>query len=394
MFSRRTNWPLETNPLSQSANRRRQSGLPLLDLTESNPTRCGFEYDAVEILKALIQPSVLRYDPDPHGPAEACRAVTEYYAAHDAKLDARQLFMTSSTSEAYSFLFRLLADPGEHILIPQPGYPLFDYLAPLNDVRCVSCPLIYEGCWRIDQGLMAKLAASRPKAIVAVHPNNPTGSFVHADEAGFLANLCREQEIALVTDEVFCDYPHPGKANGRAPTFASERRALAFTLSGLSKICALPQMKCSWIVVNGPDDLREQAIQRLEIIADTYLSLSAPVAHALPELLRLRNRIQSQILTRVTQNLGRLDDLIDPTSPVSRFEVEGGWNAVLRVPAIRTDEEWSVRLVETDGVLVHPGHFYGFSVEGCLVLSLLPPTDLFEEGARKIMARVLEDTRA
>ena len=391
MFSKRTDWQLETNLLTRISSDRLRLSLPLADLTESNPTRCGFYYDASSLLAALHQPSALNYTPDPRGPLSARQAVLEYYSERGASLDARQIFLTASTSEAYSFVFKLLADAGEQILTPQPSYPLFDFLARLNDVQCVAYPLAYEEHWRIDQPALAALAASKPKAIAVVHPNNPTGSFIHPDEVRFLIEECQEHNMAIIADEVFWDYAQPEKQARRAPSFAGENRTLVFTLSGLSKVSALPQMKCSWIVVSGPPNLRESALARLEVIADTYLSVSAPVAYGLPELLALRHSLQPQICERVAANLRCLAESFGADSPVSLFDTEGGWNAVLRVPAIRTDEGWAIRLLQEDGVLVHPGHFYDFAQEGCLVVSLLPPLQVFEECIRKIATRIRKD---
>ncbi|MGH9439463.1 MAG: pyridoxal phosphate-dependent aminotransferase [Terriglobia bacterium] len=394
MFSKRTNWSLESNELSLLVSERQRLGLPVIDLTESNPTRCGFHYEAPSLLRSLHQPDVLNYTPDPRGPLAARQAVMDYYSERGAHLDARQIFLTASTSEAYSFVFRLLADAGEQVLTPQPGYPLFDFLARLNDVQCVPYPLIYEEGWRIDEAAFIALTARpalKPKAIVVVHPNNPAGSFVHPDEVRFLIDQCRKQSAALIADEVFWDYVRPGKQSERAPSFAGENGALVFTLSGLSKISALPQMKCSWIVVNGPPDLAEEALDRLEVIADTYLSLSAPIAGALPDLLASRHALQPQISERLAVNSRCLSQFIEAEPSVSRFEAEGGWNAVVRVPAIRTDEAWAARLAQEDGVLVHPGHFYDFEQESCLVVSLLPSAEMFQEGIRRIAARVRSD---
>lgn len=388
MFSKRTDWPLETNELTRISNDRRRFGLSLIDLTESNPTRCGFEYGAASLLGAFLQYDAARYRPDPRGPLAARQAVIEYYSERGVFLDANQVFLTASTSEAYSFVFKLLADPGDQVLTPQPSYPLFDFLAQLNDVQCLAYPLTYEGRWFIDPVAFAARAASKPKAVIVVHPNNPTGSFVHPDEVDLLVKQCRTHSMALIADEVFWDYAHSGKQKARAPSFAGENRTLSFTLSGLSKISALPQMKCSWIVVSGPPDEREQALARLEVIADTYLSVSAPVAYRLPALLAFRHVLQPQVCDRVAGNLRCLSESFGVGSLVSRFETEGGWNAVLRVPAIRTDEGWAIRLLLDEGVFVHPGHFYGFMQEGCLIVSLLPPAKIFEEGIRKIAGRV------
>ncbi|MGH9355666.1 MAG: pyridoxal phosphate-dependent aminotransferase, partial [Terriglobia bacterium] len=388
MFSKRTDWSLETNELTRLANQRRQLGLPLLDLTESNPTRCGFNYDAAGPFASLVQYDAARYSPDPRGPLAARQALTAYYKERGVTLDATQIFLTASTSEAYSFVFKLLADPGEHVLAPRPSYPLFEFLARLDDVQCTSYPIAYEDRWSVNRSVLAAHAASNPKAVIVVHPNNPTGSFIHPDEADFLIEQCRRYGTALIADEVFWDYLHPGKESVRAPSFAGQNRALAFTLSGLSKVSGLPQMKCSWIVVSGPPDERELALARLEVIADTYLSVSAPVAHALPELLAFRRVIQPQICERVAVNLRRLGEFFGTGLAPSRFEAEGGWSAVLRLPATQTDEDWAISLLRDDGIFVHPGHFYDFAQEGCVVVSLLPPPTIFEEGVRTIAARV------
>ncbi|MGA2629613.1 MAG: pyridoxal phosphate-dependent aminotransferase, partial [Terriglobia bacterium] len=338
MFAARTNWSLTTNRLSRGLEELRRQGRAYLDLTESNPTRCGFAIDSHLIREALADPRALLYEPDPRGALAAREAVVDYYSERGVQLSPPQLFLTTSTSEAYSFVFRLLADPGDSILVPRPSYPLFEFLAGLNDVRLIPYPLDYHDGWGIDrEALGASVASARgqARAIMIVHPNNPTGSFVSSTESDALAALAREQDLALVADEVFSDYAwDPG--SGRVRTHATEQRVLTFTLSGLSKISALPQMKLAWIVVTGPDDLREAALARLEVVADTYLSVSAPVAYALPKLLELRGQIQPQILERVRANLRSLDEQLSARLPVSRLRAEAGWYAVLRVPVTRS----------------------------------------------------------
>ena len=365
----------------------RRNGVPLLDLTESNPTRCGFVFDKQGILEALANPQALSYTPDPHGLLPARQAVASYYTERGITLDAGQIFLTTSTSEAYSYVFRLLAEPGDAILAPQPSYPLFEFLAALNDVRVVPYPLIYDQGWQIDLPTLEKRLEARARAILVVHPNNPTGSFVRRRELAELLACCQKQGVALVADEVFVDYPL-GADPQRVVTHAAVTEALSFTLSGLSKISALPQMKLAWLVVNGPAQLLRRALERLEVIADTYLSLSAPLALALPALLETRLALQPQIRERVASNLRLLDTRLAPDLPVSRLEVEGGWYAILRLPSIRTDEEWAVELARKDGVLVHPGHFFDFGSEGHLVISLLTRREVFEEGLARILARV------
>lgn len=409
MFARRTEWPLEPNALAREIENRKQRGLPLLDLTESNPTRCGFVYDSAAILQALAKPAALIYQPEPRGPAAARQAVAGYYAERGAAINLEQIFLTASTSEAYSYLFRLLADAGDAVLVPRPSYPLFDFLAGLNDLEIIGYPLVYDSGrdsgWRIDLDKLgnilrgARASSALPRALIVVHPNNPTGSFVHQGEVETLIELCYRHQLALIADEVFADYtlesagvPHRGR-RARAASHAGLDRVLTFTLSGLSKISALPQMKLAWIVVSGPPDDRTRALARLEIIADTYLSVSTPVAAAFPDLLETGRAIQPQILARLRENLAALDGQLGSAKRAVRLKTEGGWYAVLELPhthegRARNDDDWALELVREDGMLVHPGHFYEFSSENHLVLSLLPPPDAFNEGVRRLAARL------
>jgi hypothetical protein len=387
LFSSRTGWPPNPNRLSELVRERRERGVPILDLMESNPTRCGFALDAEEILAPLNDRRALTYEPDPRGLLTAREAVAQYYAERGIPLNPDQIFLTASTSEAYSFLFRLLANPGDCILAPQPSYPLFDFLGGLNDVKILPYPLVYDEGWRVDLEGLASQAESRCPAVLAVHPNNPTGSYVQRRELVRITEICCRSRAALIADEVFADYALTADPD-RVVSHAQASDALTFTLSGLSKIVALPQMKLAWIVVNGPQELRRDAQVRLEVIADTYLSVSAPVALATPRWLAQRHEIQSQILERVQANLRKLDALLARGLPVSRLKVEGGWYTILRVPSTRSDEDWAVELLTEESVLVHPGHFYDFPSEGFLVLSLLPPPGSFEETLRKVISRI------
>jgi alanine-synthesizing transaminase len=402
MFATRTGWSLTPNPLAAMVEERRRKGIPLIDLTESNPTRCGFRVDAQAVRSALASPESLTYKPDPRGPLPARQAVAEYYAERGVPVDPEQIFLTTSTSEAYSYAFRLLADPGDNVLVPRPSYPLLEFLARLNDLELIFYPLTYDQGWQIDgQALTARLNA-RSKAVLTVHPNNPTGSFVRQTELNGLISCCQKHPLALIADEVFADYGFdatPGSSpasaaplssergeGSRVASFSAENRALTFTLSGLSKLSALPQMKLAWVVVSGPEDLLRGALARLEVIADTYLSVSTPLAYALPQLLRLRHQVQPQILGRLRQNLRWLDAELSRSDAVSRLETEGGWYVTLRMPAVRSDEDWAMELLREDGVLVHPGHFYDFPWESYLVVSLLPFPEVFEQGILKIVA--------
>jgi hypothetical protein len=387
MFSSRTGWSLIPNRLSELVRQRRERGLPLLDLTESNPTRCGFTIDAEEILAALHNPRALTYEPDPRGLLTAREAVAQYYAERGVEIHPDQIFLTTSTSEAYSFVFRLLADPGDSILAPQPSYPLFDFLGELNDVEVRPYPLVYGEGWQVDLEALRSRWESRTRAVLVVHPNNPTGSYIKKGEWLRLDELACRAPAAIIADEVFADYAFAADPE-RVTSHAQASGALTFTLSGLSKISALPQMKLAWIVVNGPRELRLDAQARLEVIADTYLSVSAPAALATPRWLAHRHEIQPQILGRVKANLRQLDELLRRGLPLSRLEVEGGWYTILRVPSTRSDEDWAAELLTQEGVIVHPGHFYDFPCEGFLVLSLLPAPGIFAEALRRVISRI------
>jgi hypothetical protein len=313
--------------------------------------------------------------------------VARYYSERGAQLDPDQIFLTASTSEAYSFVFRLLANPGDKILAPQPSYPLFDFLGGLNDVEVRPYALVYDDGWQMDWEALTSRWDSRTRAVLVVHPNNPTGSYVQKRELGRMIEICHQNRAAIIADEVFADYGF-GADPERVVTHAQNSEALTFTLSGLSKICALPQMKLGWIVVNGPPELRNEAQARLEVIADTYLSVSAPVALAAPAWLAHLCGIQAQILERVQTNLRRLDELLTPGLPVTRLKVEGGWYAILRVPSTRSDEDWAAEFLTQDGVSLHPGHFYDFPSEGFLILSLLPTRELFADALGKVISRI------
>ncbi len=390
IFAARTNWTLEENAYTRARQRHRQSGREILDLTASNPTNCGFHYDESAILAALQCSAALHYDPQPKGLPSARAAVAEYYKERGAEIDPERLILTTSTSEAYSFLFRLLCEPGDEVLIAHPSYPLFDFLASIQDVKLRPFALVYDHGWQIDFAELERGIGAWTRAILLVHPNNPTGNFISAAEAEKLNALCARHGLALVVDEVFLDYRLPGGQAGRAlhGTFAGNLAALTFALSGLSKISALPQMKAGWIAASGPENLVGDALARLEVIADTYLSLSAPIQHALPALLAQRKVLQPQLLSRIGSNLQILDAQLAKQSLVSRMELDGGWYAVLRVPAVQSDEELAIDLLDRRSVAVHPGHFYEFPGEGFLVLSLLTPSTQFEQGVQRLLAHI------
>lgn len=387
MFSRRTGWTRAPNRLSAAVAARRLSGAPLLDLTETNPTRAGLRAPA-DVLAALADPAALAYEPEPRGRRAAREAIAADGRRRGVEIDPDRLWLTASTSEAYAFAFKLLCDPGDTILVPRPSYPLFEYLAGLESVHVQSYPLRYDGAWHIDLGELADAFTERTRAIVAVSPNNPTGSFVKTAEADALRALAARHDAAILSDEVFADFPLRADS-GRARTLFADGPALTLCLGGLSKSCGLPQLKLAWMAIAGPAAARAEASARLEIVADTYLSVSTPVQHAAPAVLARAEELQAPILDRIRANLAILRDAAAGT-PATLLDVEGGWSAVLHVPATRSEEEWAIALAEQDGVLVHPGYFFDFPREAYLVLSLLPPADVFAEGVAKIRGRVMQ----
>ena len=353
-----------------------------MDLTASNPTTCGFDYDSEAVLSALGNPAALTYEPDPKGLENPRRAVAAYYAARGKELALTDLVLTASTSEAYSYVFRAICNPGDEVLIPAPSYPLFGFLADIQDVKPVRYALVYDYGWQMDFRALEHAITARTRAVIVVNPNNPTGHFVKASDVLKFNEICHAHDLAVIADEVFLDFA----LGEKAASFAGNAEALTFTMSGLSKISGLPQMKLAWLITSGPEGLKEQALARLELIADTYLSVSTLVQLATPALLELRHGFQEQLMTRVRRNLAELDRQLASQTPCSRLHMEGGWYAVLRVPATRPDEELALELLERKKVYVHPGHFYDFPGDGYLVVSLILPQEEFAEGIRGLLA--------
>jgi alanine-synthesizing transaminase len=364
VFASRLDWNLHTNRLSALLKTKRR----VLDLTESNPTRAGLEYPREEILDALADPRALRYDPEPRGLLSAREAVAAYYG----NVPASRILLTASTSEAYAYLFKLLCDPGDEILSPRPSYPLFEFLAGLESVGVVQYPLRYDGVWHIDFDALERAITPRTRAIVVVNPNNPTGSFLKREEWSRLQKL----GLPILSDEVFSDYAF-SRDDSRVQSLTNAPEALTFSMSGLSKIAGLPQLKLGWIVAGGPG--HEAALDRLELIADTYLSVATPVQIALPRLLDASVAVREQILDRTRANLALLRRLTVP------LHVEGGWYATLQVPRTRSEEDWAIALLDKRDVLVQPGFYFDFESEAFLVLSLLTPPEVFEEGLRRLL---------
>jgi hypothetical protein len=389
MFSLRTRWDRTTNRLAAAIDARRRAGAPLLDLTESNPTVAGLPYPE-DLLQALASPGARVYAPDPRGLRVAREAVAGDFARRGLHVTPERLLLTASTSEAYAYVFKVLCDPGDSVLVPRPSYPLFEFLATLESLHVERYTLAYDGAWHIDWSALEAALGPRTRALVLVNPNNPTGSFLKRDEAARLHAWCARHGIALVSDEVFADFAWASDPR-RVPSLAEDGEALAFALGGLSKSCALPQLKLGWLAVSGPPALRDEALARLEIVADTYLSVATPVQHAAAHLLARLPELQAPLMARLRANLAHLRDALDARSPATLLDVEGGWYAVLRVPATLGEEQRVTRLVEQHGVVVHPGYFFDFPTEAFLVLSLLTPPAVFAAGLAVVLADVAHD---
>jgi aspartate/methionine/tyrosine aminotransferase len=433
MFSRRLAWPHLENRLAAVLREMRRRGAAILDLTESNPTRVSLyppEEEralAAELAAAIADPELGAYDPDPRGLPSARAAVAAHLQERGQAASADRMVLTASTSEAYALLFKLLADPGDAVMVPRPSYPLFDYLAAFEAVRVATYPLPLDDRFRLDPAAIAStldaapaapMAPERsapertasPRAVVLVNPNNPTGTAVRASEAAEIDRLCGDRGIAIISDEVFLDYPFPSVAtSGRAGQKAAEQgaaaqdrpvsmaaprppgetpRALTFTLGGLSKGSGLPQMKLGWVLVDGPPAIRDEALGRLEFLADGYLSVGAPVQRAASRLLALGSRNRDRILARVHENLAALSAALPAESACRPLPADGGWAAIVQIPAVLSEEELTLALLEQDGVLVHPGYFFDIPREAFLVLSLLPEPSRFAAGLQRILSRL------
>ena len=375
---------LEPNALSRLLADRRAAGEPVLDLTASNPTACGFAYPGVEIRAALSAPGVLGYAPDPLGSAAAREAIA---AHHGHGLGAEELLLTASTSEGYALLFKLLGDPGDEVLVPSPSYPLFEWLARLEGLQARAVPSYFHERWHLDLGALEAAVSDRTRAVVVVNPNNPTGHFLSRTEWAALAGLCARRGLALLVDEVFAGYALEAPP-GALPTALEDADPPCplFLLSGLSKIAALPQVKLGWIAVRGPG--ATASLEALAFLADQYLSVSASAQAGAPALLALAPAIQAQVRARLRANLAALDRALADQPHLSRLPVEGGWSALLRRPALDGDDACALRLLRDSGVLVHPGSFFDLPGDGHLVLSLLAPEAVFSEGLARALPRV------
>ena len=388
MFSSRVPHDLTPNRLARAVAAAAASGRALLDLTASNPTVAAIEYP-VDLLAPLSSASSRTYRPEPFGAREAREAVSRDYARRGTSVAADRIVLTASTSEAYSLLFKLLCNPGDTVLVPAPSYPLFDHLAQLDAVRTATYRLEYHQRWTVDQHSVDDSWTDDTRAVLAVSPNNPTGSLLSASDECALSVRCRGRDAALIVDEVFIDYCF---GHARPPDGQSERRKnmeppLTFRLGGLSKSAGLPQVKLGWIAVDGENPAVAAALQRLEIICDTYLSVSTPVQIAAPVLIEAGAGTRQAILARVERNYAALAEAVTRRSAIELLHADGGWSAVLRVPATRSEEQLVIELLEQDGVLVHPGYFFDFAQEAYLVVSLLAPPADFDDGVARLLDR-------
>lgn len=382
MFSRRLPPVAERNALTRALDARRAAGIPYADLTQSNPTSAGIPY-APDLLVPLGSSAALAYEPSAFGLPSARAAVAVDYARRGVSVDPADVVLTASTSEAYTWLFKLLCNPGESVLVPRPSYPLFEHLTALEGVAVETYRLEYHGRWEIDLADLRR-ASDRVRAVVVVSPNNPTGSYVSAREADELMALCRARGWALIADEVFVEYPL--EAERPRTDLAVGASCLAFTLGGLSKSIGLPQLKLGWMVVGGPDADRAAALAALEIIADSFLSVGTPVQVALPALLAAGASSRHAIQARVRANLAALRAVAARYPACEVLRVEGGWTAVIRVPAVRGEEQIVIDLLDRAGVLVHPGYFFDFEREAYVVVSLLVPEDTFAPAVDRVLA--------
>jgi alanine-synthesizing transaminase len=383
LFSRRLEFDLRPNKLADLLSRKNRDENNVIDLILSNPTQVGFNYPFDQIREAYAASSFAVYSPDPRGTPEARAAVSRYYGERGQDVPPEDVIITASTSEAYSFLFRLLADPGDRVLVPEPGYPLFDYLLRLDGLLPVSLRMRYSQGWWYD--FDSAVFDESIKAAIIVSPSNPAGNYIRRDEWAFMIGKCAGKGIGLICDEVFYDFPHLDVEP--EVDLAEETGALTFVLNGFSKTAGLPQVKMSWIVVRGPRELKQDALEKLELISDSYLSPSTVVQGAAAAIFKLAPGIRSQVQQRVRGNMAFLEKAVRG-SPIDCLQTEGGWSAIVRLPGIISGSDWALQILDLSNILTHPGSFYGMEGRSYLVLSLLPETENFREGISRLLEAV------
>ena len=385
-FAERSAWGTEPNLLSQTLTKLQQEEAPILDLTLSNPTQASFSYLNSTLLEAFDQSENLLYEPNPYGLLRTREAVCRYYERKGLSLSGDQIFLTASTSEAYAFIFRILFDPQDSLLVLRPTYPILDYLASIHDVTLQSCPLVYKDGWKIDFKALERSVDKKTKALLLVHPNNPTGHYVREPEKKAVLEFCRSHSLALIVDEVFYDYDW-GRGSEKPESFSKTNEVPTFVVSGISKVLGLPQMKLSWTVINGPKDIVKESVRRFEVIADTFLSVSTPIQNALPIWFECMEKIQKEIRARILRNRSFLEAELTNRKKCRLLQAEGGWYSVLELAPPLKDEALAVLLLREDFVLTHPGYLFDFPEDSFLILSLLPRPEIFEEGIKRLLAR-------
>ncbi len=383
-FSNRTKWNLNENSIITLERSLRAQNVEILNLTQSNPTYCGFSYLNHEILNPLLSTENLKYFPSPRGHQIAREVIVNYYRQNNAVVELNRIFLTASTSEAYFFLFKLLLNPNEGILVPRPGYPLFNFLADLGDLKIAYYRLTYTDRWEIDFESLEKNITPATRTILLVHPNNPTGSFLTPKEIGQLMWICKSRNLSLICDEVFLDYGIDLNKASAGTLAAIPSDVLVFVLSGISKVLGLPQMKLAWIIVSGPEQLTLAACERLDVIADTFLSVNTPVQNALPAWFQKQGEIQSEIRRRLLSNHRYLTETFQDSKALKVLKTEGGWYAILKTRDSCNEEKTALELLERCHVLTHPGYFFDFEEEGIFVVSLLPEEKIFREGISRV----------
>ena len=384
-FAKRTSWALEENVITQTVKTLKDDGVSFLDLTVSNPTQCGFQFPQRKILKAFKNTKNLDYHPESHGLKEARQHVVDYFQERHISIDPQRIFLTASTSEGYSHFFRLMTNPGEEVLFPQPSYPLFSFLGDLHDVCLKFYSLDVHQDWAIDFESLESQIDEKTRAICLVNPNNPTGSYIQKQELERLQDICEKHQLVLICDEVFWEY---NLTTQSYPSLLAQDKVPVCVLGGLSKTLAMPQMKFAWMILNGPEEWVQAATARLEVIADTFLSVSTPIQNAVGDWLKVGQAVQLDVMQRIQANYQFLQQEIEKQQTTQLLSSQGGWYAMLRVPAVRSEEEWVLKLLTKYHVLVHPGYFYDCVEEPYLVLSLLTPEETFQEGVLRILARV------
>ncbi len=380
MFSRRLPPHADLNALTEALARRAGRG-PVVDLTESNPTRARIAYPP-DLLRGLSAPEASRYEPHALGLPSAREAVAHDHRRRGITIDPAHVVLTASTSEAYTWLFKLLCNPGESVLVPRPSYPLFEHLTRLEGVCAIPFDLDYHGRWEIDPTTL-DAAPAGTRAVVIVSPNNPTGSYASRRDIHHVSTLCRDRGWALIIDEVFADYPL--EVDAPLTDIAARSDVLAFTLGGLSKSVGLPQLKLGWIVAGGPPALRDAALAGLELIADSFLSVATPVQLAAGDVLQHGASVRSAIRERIAANLATLRNGARSFPACEVLKTEGGWSAVIRVPSTRSEEQLVLDLLEREGILAHPGYFFDFQCETFVVVSLLPEPDVFRDASTRLL---------